>query len=192
MVEIKRVAEEERVARVQEILGLVMDEPVDAEKLARGAIFAYPAGAHLKGSIAAARGKGVAAVVDHDHGPVDAVLIGNGEGVFIDFQTELGRETQQMGRHVSFFGPIRGTSRRCWFGGRGTDAIAGFAVEVVGVRDAALVPVVGIGTARPGLEYDGHFFRYKYDNSVPAEQNNDQKIKYAETSTPKVGALRVI
>lgn len=85
-VEIKRVAEEERVARVEEVLCFVVDEPVDAQKFARGAVFADPAGAHLESAVAAARREGVAAVVDHDHGLIDAVFIRDGQGVFIDFE----------------------------------------------------------------------------------------------------------
>lgn len=86
-VEIERVAEEERVARVEEVLGFVVDEPVDAEEFARGAVFADPAGTHLERAVAAARSEDVAAVVDHDHGLVDAVFIGNGQGVFVYFET---------------------------------------------------------------------------------------------------------
>lgn len=64
--------------RVQEVLGLVVDAAVDAQEFASRAVFAYPAGAHLEGAVAAARGEGVAAVVDHDQGLFDTVFVGDG------------------------------------------------------------------------------------------------------------------
>ena len=64
--------------RVEEVLGFVVDAPVHAEQFARRAVFAYPAGTHLESAVAAARGEGVAAVVDHDQGLFDTVFVGDG------------------------------------------------------------------------------------------------------------------
>ena len=64
--------------RVKKVFCFVVDETVDAEELAGRAIVVFPAGTHLESTVAAARGKCVAAVVDHNHGPLVAVFIGDG------------------------------------------------------------------------------------------------------------------
>lgn len=105
-VEVEGVEEEERVFRVEEVLCLVVDLPVDGQQLARRSIVAHPAGAHGESSISAAGGEGVSAIVDHDQRAVHE-LIGNRERVVVDLETEFGRQSEEMSSLVIRFGILR-------------------------------------------------------------------------------------
>lgn len=95
--EVERVAEEEGVVRVQEVLGLVVDLAIDGQQLARPTVLApLPGGIHAQGTVSTARGEAGAAVVEHDQGTVQIVIRGI-EDVFVDLETQFGREPEETG-----------------------------------------------------------------------------------------------
>lgn len=80
-----------------------MDLVVHRQEFGGCAVFADPAGAHGESAVAVTGCEDFAAVADYDEGFV-YVFVGDGEGVFVDFEAEFCREFED----IRSFGALAG------------------------------------------------------------------------------------